>query len=718
MRHSAFTLCILLLFSCFFTEISVFAQVFAPVPTSASTQNPFMDAAAVWNFQDLNDSNDADGRNSRLEKIGDVELNVSLSEAGKEASRRRGGDGKIARFSGKGFLSAGQGADGEVRISGQELTFCLRVRFGEIPGSFPIFSKHGGHENMEYNLFAYEDYIGVEIGTTGNKIQRNDEKNAPISGKAYFSEMRSPETAAHSWHDVICRVKEAKMELFVDGRCVDEDFVLGELKQNDVPLLFGAQDCGEGPAGGFVGDIDTAAIWNRALSDAEIMFLSGGAENVDARERTDRGNGENLQYWCPPNAYGVGDCFPFTHDGVFHFAYLLDKKHHASKNGWGAQWVQATSTDLVHWKHQPFLVEITSQNEGSICTGSVFFHKGVFYAIYTNRSLDEGGKLNYAVSSDGIHFEKAEEPVVRLPEDTVHLYATTSYRGRGCWAHLTTKDMKNFELRDPLYFRSQGEPECPDWFQWGNYYYLIAGVDDGIYRISENLEGPWRYAPGNARLGQGMIRVPKTAPWKDGRRIIVGFTSQRGYGGDAVFHELIQFKDGSLGEKFVPEMIPASGEAVVSEKNLQFREKTWENLPNNYRLRAKITLNPKNVNELLDFSFTLGEQTQIRLVPAENLVIVGNVRLENVDFSEGSVTIDAILIRDILDVCVQNCRAATISLPKTDAARTLTVTDDSELLLHSVPLERERKLPQAELPVKTGYTLELLDVAPLAPFTE
>ena len=73
---------------------------------------------------------------------------------------------------------------------------------------------------------------------------------------------------------------------------------------------------------------------------------------------------------------------------------------------------------------------------------------------------------------------------------------------------------------------------------------------------------------------------------------------------------------------------------------------------------------------------------------------------------------DVILIRAILDVCVQNCRTATVFVPQREE-RHLSVRDDSEFLTDEVLLPRDRKLPQRALSVETGYVLEMLDVAPL-----
>jgi hypothetical protein len=58
------------------------------------------------------------------------------------------------------------------------------------------------------------------------------------------------------------------------------------------------------------------------------------------------------------------------------------------------------------------------------------------------------------------------------------------------------------------------------------------------------------------------LEVPKTAPYKDGRRLIVGMVNDGGWGGDNVFHELVKLPDGTLGEKFVPEMTPLRGEPL------------------------------------------------------------------------------------------------------------------------------------------------------------
>ncbi|MDO4586970.1 MAG: LamG-like jellyroll fold domain-containing protein [Planctomycetia bacterium] len=646
--------------------------------------SPLDDAIAVWHFDNLNDVN---GENSRLSIHGDVHLGISMATADEiEESKIRGGDGKFVRFGNNSYLSADLGAQNELKIDGQELTICLRLRDPSGKWDCPVFSKHGGHEILEYNIFCIGGYLGAEVGTTENKNI--------LSGKAHFSEMRNPQTAPTDWHDLVCRVNSAKLELFVDGRCVDEDFVLGELRISDIPLLIGGQyDTATQARGGFRGDLDHAAIWNRALSDDEIVELSGGSGKIDSRQRTDRGNGESLQYWQPPNQYGVGDCMPFCVDGVFHFMYLLDKNHHSAKNGLGAhQWIQATSTDLIHWEHQPFVVPIDNQNEGSICTGSVFYHDGIYYAFYANRAVQfrtpDGqehqtfGLICVSTSKDGIHFEKeGYEPLFLLPEgygsgtrDPVvfqdpetklfHMYITNDYYGKGCWAQAVSEDLKSWNVVDPVYTPYSGQPECPDWFKWGDQYYLIANHLNGFYLVSDSATGPWIVPDKPNILMPGIVNVPKTAPFKDGRRIICAWSREHGFGGHAVFHELIRYEDGTLGEKFVPEMIPQTELPVVDEKNIRNLDQKWSDLPGEMRVQIELDFDANQQNCLRDWSLKYDAERSIRVVFSERAVYLNQFKLERVDMSDGKIELDIIIKDDLIDLCVNHCRAVIDTLPK------------------------------------------------------
>lgn len=110
---------------------------------------------------------------------------------------------------------------------------------------------------------------------------------------------------------------------------------------------------------------------------------------------------------------------PFFHESVFHLFYLLDENHHQGKNGLGGhQWAHATSADLVQWEHHPLALGIDQDWEGSICTGSVFYHNQTYYAFYATRTLDRSEHLSLALSSDGVVFEKTRP---RLPASSKRL---------------------------------------------------------------------------------------------------------------------------------------------------------------------------------------------------------------------------------------------------------------------------------------------------------
>ncbi len=688
----------------------VVLSTLAPCRADDATPDAVLKSAvACWNFEQKS--------SAVLKLSGGVELGVPLSESEQVESKLRGGDGLVARFAKGGWIEFNDEANEALKIEGDGLTFGLRFRCApEVWNNSPIMSKHGGHEVLAFNLYCLNDAIGAEVGTTKNK--------GLLTCVAPRSETLDSEAATSAWHDVYCRVDSAKMELFVDGRCCDEDFTLGTIRTNDVRFLLGAQYDSSAkdakPRAEFEGDVDFVAVWDRALSDEEIVVLSGGAGRVDTRSRVDDGSGASLQYWKPVNRYSVGDCMPFYAEGVFHFMYLLDKNHHGAKNGFGAhQWIQATSTDLKHWTHQPFVVPIDDQNEGSICTGSVFFYDGKYYAFYANRAVEYTlpngetknvyGLLCLSTSDDGINFEKQEpKPLFLMPEgygqgtrDPVvfqdprdgkfHMYITTNYRGKGCWAHAVSDDLKDWTLLDPVYTHKNGEPECPDWFKWGDDYYLIANHLNGYYRRSKSPLGPWEIPTEPNILMNGIINVPKTAPFGKDRRIICGWTREKGFGGCAVFHELIRREDGSLGEKFVSEMIPETLDAVLVEKNVP--EEFEAPLPERFRLRLLATFDPQNIDLMRDLTLQYAGGRTLRVVFSERAVRLNDFVVERVDMSTGRIELDVVATSNIVDVCVNGER---------------TVTD-----ANAAPENRALKLTNESAKF---LTIESLEVAPLKRF--
>lgn len=567
--------------------------------------------------------------------------------------------------------------------TGSSRTFYVRVSDPSSQWSGTLLRREEG--KTPFVLYGRPDRFIAEVGTTRN--------HRPMTAEVPHNEIVGGTVV----HDLVLRISNrAKMEFFLDGRCYDEDFMLGDFLSSDSPIQVGSEDFP------FSGHILAVAIWDRALTDDEIVSISGN--HADRRQRTDRGTGESLQYWMPPNHYGVGDCMPFYAGGVFHFMYLLDKGHHTAKNGLGAhQWIQATSTDLIHWEHQGFVVEIDRQNEGSICTGSVFFHNSKYYAFYANRNVvypsedtDSPvveGFLCRSVSEDGIHFTKDKDPIFEFPEgygrgtrdpvvflepgtNKFHLYATTSFRGTGCWAHLISDDLENWRLLDPVYTYKDGEPECPDWFFWGDRYYTIANHLNGYWRWSTSPTGPWDIPDGENILMPGIINVPKTAPFGQDRRIICGWTREHGFGGHVVFHELVRRGNGTLGEKFVPEMIPATGEPLALDIPGSMKQAVYTDLPGNYRMKAEIQYDPQKRDALRDVIVTLGNKL-LTLSFCRRAVTLGDFTIHQVDFSSGTMSLDLVISGDLADLCVDSDRTITETIDPVSESTKRNMTIDN-----------------------------------------
>jgi len=299
-----------------------------------------------------------------------------------------------------------------------------------------------------------------------------------------------------------------------------------------------------------------------------------------------------MRYFKPDDPkLSAGDCIPFAHDGVFHLYYLLDEGHHNHPivGGFGGhQWAHASSRDLKAWTHHPLAIPCDYSCEGSICTGSPFFHDGVFHAFYALRPYPSGGEfLRVAKSLDGISFEKGSslsfgppecfgpdfrDPFVfKSPDGAFQMLVTTKDRSLpkgadGCLLRLSSSDLASWRVEGPfLKTLSSLPPECPDLFEWNGWHYLLFGVGGATcYRMSRSWNGPW-LRPANDVLDAPTLKVMKSAPWKDGRRVAAGWVSARGsdgsqlFGGRVVFRELLQLEDGTLGTACVPEMEPEAG---------------------------------------------------------------------------------------------------------------------------------------------------------------
>lgn len=420
-----------------------------------------------------------------------------------------------------------------------------------------------------------------------------------------------------------------------------------------------------------------------------------------------------MAYFKPAGNLFVGDCIPFYHKGTFYLYWLIDSGHHSALNGLGGhQWVLSTSKDLKTWKQYPVVLGIDEEWEKSICTGSVIYHDKKFYAFYATRRIMPSGEiaeqLSYAVSNDGIHFEKQnpnpfytytpgyskrnfrDAKVSVDNSGNFHLFVSSEtepakFHEKGALVHLVSSDLKNWQVKEPVIYGVGAVPECPDYFYWNGWYYLLYSTDSETYYVmSRQPYGPWQY-PANQSFKEAWSNVVKTAAFTGNRRIAAGWVPSRKdnkddgqeiFGGHTILREVIQQKDGTLATRFVPEMIPPAGDPInitmqVDEGINQINKQTYElkglrglvscyakNIPQNCRITMEIE--PKGGFDeyglYLRANENAGQGYGLDFSTNRAEVKLGNTSIKAVDGLNKTIRLDIIMKDDIIDVCIDNRR--------------------------------------------------------------
>ena len=438
-------------------------------------------------------------------------------------------------------------------------------------------------------------------------------------------------------HKLLLRDLGFRLDFFVDGVLADQEWPIGSV---------GAEGTPEAQATSAVRDV---RIWSSALSDEAVDRQNGSKQAIAARNLEILGPHSNEMQYFRPRGYNTsaGDAMPFFHDGVLHVFYLLDRRHHQSKWGLGAhQWAHVSTTDLTHWNTYPMALTIEHDWEASICTGSVFFDNGNYYAFYATRMQDRSEHLAMAVSKDGVHFQKLlpspfeepkapyrhgpnRDPFVFGQNNAFHMIVTASLAApekpelAGALEHLTSSNLKTWKV-EPSPFLVTGyasDPECSDFFMWHGWYYLLFSErGEAHYRMSRNPSGPWT-KPAVDVFDGIEARVMKTAAFTGDRRIGVAFVPDGDFGGNLVFREILQSADGTLHTTFPHEMTPhgtvelqpaiktAKGHVDLAPGSValdatQAAAAAAISVPDNFTLKA--TLSPADAASRFGFGFEDG----------------------------------------------------------------------------------------------------------------
>jgi hypothetical protein len=492
--------------------ISASAVVLLPAAASACAAEPapspdgiFKTAVAVWHMADLKD---AVGKNG-LAVVGNVTVGKRLEGKDLQESLACGNDGFVARFDG-GYLDAGQGADGALNITGSALTVSVRLRNPSGAWELPLFSKHGGHDRLVYNLYSLSSAIGFELGTQG-------------AGGASRTTVPVAKIGASEWHTIICRYDGTRLQMLVDGVLMDEASPKGPLREgNTVPCLIGAESVGGNIKTGWNGQMDHVAIWKRTLSDAEIERLSGGAERIAALK---------IAYSKEPPALPPSpDLYQERYRPQFHFTarqwtvrklnpgmreegWLNDLnglvhyggEYHLFAQRWAKCWIHAVSADLVHWTElQPAFWEDNRFGTGVQSGGAVIDHRNssglspdpktppmvAFWSGFDNFSTC----ISFSLDKGRTWTKYAKNPVLCHPErDPKVFWHEPSNRwimvlyGGGAYhffASTNLLDWKDQESSVPDSF------ECPDMFRLPvdgdlNRHKWVLVRGNGRYSIGE-----------------------------------------------------------------------------------------------------------------------------------------------------------------------------------------------------------------------------------------
>lgn len=499
-------------------------------------------------------------------------------------------------------------------------------------------------------------------------------------------------------HEIVLRYAGAKLDLFADGVLVDEEWPHGSLRAAGEATLHVE---GEG--------VLTASVSERALSDAEVLELSGGSQRAVSRRDEILGPPRPVRQFWRPHGFNTnaGDAMPLFHEGRFHVFYLLDRRHHKSKWGLGAhQWAHLSSPDLKTWEHHPMALPITEEWEGSICTGSAFYDRGVWYAFYATRMPDRSERLAVATSRDGIHFQKQiptafaepqapyrrgpnRDPFVWKDEQGIYRMLVTAELTAPEFAHrggaielLTSPDLKEWTAQPPFLLPGyvNAQPECSDLFEWNGWHYLLFGIDGAThYRMARSSTGPWA-APRQDLLDCPQSRVMKTAAFHGNRRLGVSFVAEDGYAGDLVFRELVQRPDGTLGTKTPLEMQPQDRGPVALRPQMPgaslkvgdeggYAAAEYSSLRGDFRVRCRLRASAGCLSYGLAVRGAAAWETgmELRMTPAGGRVEWRPVKAHSLDQNsqaaidcvsglDGPVTLDIVVQGSLFDVCLNGER--------------------------------------------------------------
>ncbi|HGY1115594.1 TPA: glycoside hydrolase family 32 protein [Providencia rettgeri] len=250
------------------------------------------------------------------------------------------------------------------------------------------------------------------------------------------------------------------------------------------------------------------------------------------------------------------------HQGQYHAFY----QHHPFSAIWGPMhWGHATSTDMVHWQHQPIALAPSEDYDRDGCfSGSAISYDNKLYLFYTGHIWlanpgDDSQIIQsqcVAISEDGIHFEK-KGVVLPSPDGYMHFRDPKVWQQDGKWWMVVgardsqdqgqillfnSTDLLNWDQNYQILAKTDDNNvymwECPDFFPLGEKFialfspqgkkaknYQYRNLFQNGYLVgnwSPNL--PYQISHSFTELDFGQdFYAPQTFLAKDGRRIAIAW---------------------------------------------------------------------------------------------------------------------------------------------------------------------------------------------------
>ena len=401
----------------------------------------------------------------------------------------------------------------------------------------------------------------LEAHVVLHSIEHPDWKNMTIG--IPLARLEKPEGV----HEIALNFTGVRWTMYVDGELLDNDFPFGYPQWAEK---------------------NAWRLDSEFVKAAAIYFPGITPEKRPAKTpKTSPG----IQYWLPPGHNDwVGDVATLSYKGRYHVFYLYDRRHHQSKFGCGAHYFEHISTeDFKTWTEHEAATPLDEQWE-CIGTGAPFVFNDklcISYGLHTTRVypqetttlplqwdfLNKNGRTGefrrtttpgvpagstYSFSEDGVSnfkkswimFHPCENPSV-FTDPGGKLRMMANYRSNGIW--------ESESVDGGWRCISPGFPlggDCTFFFRWGRFDYIIGGFT-GLW--SKPADAPNSAYEDAVRKGIDFYdgsNVPSIAEITGGRFLMAAWIPIRGWGGNLIIRELIQFPDGRIGTKWMKELTP------------------------------------------------------------------------------------------------------------------------------------------------------------------